>query len=54
MVDIRENQIKSLPGHLCNIRTLETLMLDAEQMTYPPAGNYGRFLKNLNCACEKA
>ena len=53
MLDIRENQIKSLPGHLCNVRTLETLMLDAEQMTYPPAGNYVR-KKKLNTACEKA
>ena len=35
MLDIRENRILMLPTELCKLRTLETLSLDALEMSYP-------------------
>lgn len=37
MLDIRENHLKILPQQLCNVRTLETLMVDTDEITYPPS-----------------
>uniref|UniRef100_A0A8C0QPZ8 Leucine rich repeat and sterile alpha motif containing 1 n=1 Tax=Chelonoidis abingdonii TaxID=106734 RepID=A0A8C0QPZ8_CHEAB len=35
-LDVSENLLQKLPQALAHIRTLETLMLDASSMTYPP------------------
>ena len=40
-LDISHNQIKSLPKGLWHVRTLESLIVDAEEMVYPPAGELG-------------
>lgn len=37
-LDISHNQIKSLPKGMWHVRTLENLIIDAEEMIYPPAG----------------
>ncbi|RXN10340.1 E3 ubiquitin- ligase LRSAM1 [Labeo rohita] len=36
-LDISENSIRELPKELANVRTLESLILDAQVMGYPPA-----------------
>uniref|UniRef100_A0A8C1J2R8 Leucine rich repeat and sterile alpha motif containing 1 n=1 Tax=Cyprinus carpio TaxID=7962 RepID=A0A8C1J2R8_CYPCA len=36
-LDISENSITELPKELANVRTLESLILDAQVMRYPPA-----------------
>lgn len=36
-LDISHNQIKSLPKGMWHVRTLENLIIDAEEMIYPPA-----------------
>ena len=39
-LDLSHNHISTLPKELCHVRTLETLLVDASDMHYPPAGNY--------------
>uniref|UniRef100_A0A671QZY5 RING-type domain-containing protein n=1 Tax=Sinocyclocheilus anshuiensis TaxID=1608454 RepID=A0A671QZY5_9TELE len=36
-LDISENSIRELPKELASVRTLESLILDAQVMSYPPA-----------------
>lgn len=41
-LDISHNQIKNLPKGMWHVRTLENLILDAEEMIYPPAAICGK------------
>jgi Leucine-rich repeat (LRR) protein len=39
-LDISDNKIVRLSKPFCKVRTLETLILDSEDMLYPPSGKY--------------
>ena len=39
-LDISDNKIVRLSKQFYKVRTLETLILDSEEMLYPPSGKY--------------
>jgi len=47
-LDISHNKIFTLPKELCEIETLESIMLDAAQMHYPSSGLLTKFTANID------
>ena len=52
MLDIRDNRILMLPRELCRVRTLETLNLDALEMSYPAIGKMFVFINLPLCSYQ--